>query len=239
MVQCFPCTLHTAHCTLHTAHCTLHTAHCTLHTAHCTLHTAHCTLHTHTILAPCRTTCEGVMRVLRQNKDSVMAMLEAFVHDPLINWRLLNTTEAATEAALARESDGGQAAGAHPPGVPRVVSSPSKCWCGASVQYAQCILRVRGHSAACASAQRLMLTFSCGCPAAATTAAGPPGPMDAAHHPGAAAAQAAITAAAGSAGGIGMPSPPRRDARERELREALGALGDANEVRAWLCARAV
>lgn len=54
-----------------------------------------------------RTTCENVMRVLRTNKDSVMAMLEAFVHDPLINWRLLNTTEATTEAALARETDGG------------------------------------------------------------------------------------------------------------------------------------
>ena len=40
----------------------------------------------------CRFTCENVMRVLRSNKDSVMAMLEAFVHDPLINWRLLNTT---------------------------------------------------------------------------------------------------------------------------------------------------
>ena len=39
-----------------------------------------------------RSTCEGVMQVLRGNKDSVMAMLEAFVHDPLINWRLLNTT---------------------------------------------------------------------------------------------------------------------------------------------------
>ena len=39
-----------------------------------------------------RSTCEGVMSVLRGNKDSVMAMLEAFVHDPLINWRLLNTT---------------------------------------------------------------------------------------------------------------------------------------------------
>ena len=34
----------------------------------------------------------GVMSVLRSNKDSVMAMLEAFVHDPLINWRLLNQT---------------------------------------------------------------------------------------------------------------------------------------------------
>eukprot|EP01026_Neomeris_dumetosa_P077892 TRINITY_DN8412_c1_g1_i1.p1 TRINITY_DN8412_c1_g1~~TRINITY_DN8412_c1_g1_i1.p1 ORF type:complete len:311 (-),score=37.66 TRINITY_DN8412_c1_g1_i1:282-1163(-) len=36
-----------------------------------------------------RLTCEHVMRVLRSDKDSVMAMLEAFVHDPLINWRLV------------------------------------------------------------------------------------------------------------------------------------------------------
>jgi phosphatidylinositol kinase/protein kinase (PI-3 family) len=36
-----------------------------------------------------RITCENVMRVLRDNKDSLMAVLEAFVHDPLINWRLL------------------------------------------------------------------------------------------------------------------------------------------------------
>ncbi|CAO3650716.1 unnamed protein product [Cunninghamella blakesleeana] len=37
-----------------------------------------------------RITCEHVMRVLRDNKDSLMAVLEAFVYDPLINWRLLN-----------------------------------------------------------------------------------------------------------------------------------------------------
>lgn len=43
------------------------------------------------------------MRVLRSNKDSVMAMLEAFVHDPLINWRLLNTPEAAPDAAPMHE----------------------------------------------------------------------------------------------------------------------------------------
>jgi FKBP12-rapamycin complex-associated protein len=36
-----------------------------------------------------RITCEAVMNVLRHNKDSLMAVLEAFVHDPLINWRLL------------------------------------------------------------------------------------------------------------------------------------------------------
>ncbi|KAJ3227345.1 phosphatidylinositol kinase- protein kinase tor1 [Clydaea vesicula] len=33
-----------------------------------------------------RITCENVMRVLRTNKDSLMAVLEAFIHDPLINW---------------------------------------------------------------------------------------------------------------------------------------------------------
>eukprot|EP00455_Lapot_gusevi_P043451 TRINITY_DN5289_c0_g1_i3.p1 TRINITY_DN5289_c0_g1~~TRINITY_DN5289_c0_g1_i3.p1 ORF type:complete len:1031 (-),score=314.04 TRINITY_DN5289_c0_g1_i3:149-2875(-) len=38
-----------------------------------------------------RTTCSRVMRVLRENKESVMAVLEAFVYDPLINWRLLKT----------------------------------------------------------------------------------------------------------------------------------------------------
>ncbi|RYY34815.1 hypothetical protein EON62_02975, partial [archaeon] len=37
-----------------------------------------------------RSTCEAVMRVMRTHRDSVMAMLEAFVHDPLITWRLLN-----------------------------------------------------------------------------------------------------------------------------------------------------
>ena len=31
-----------------------------------------------------------VMTVLRDNNDSLVATLEAFVHDPLISWRLLN-----------------------------------------------------------------------------------------------------------------------------------------------------
>lgn len=35
-------------------------------------------------------TCESVMRVLRAHKDSVMAVLEAFVYDPLLNWRLID-----------------------------------------------------------------------------------------------------------------------------------------------------
>jgi hypothetical protein len=37
-----------------------------------------------------RLTCEKVMKVLRENNDSLVATLEAFVHDPLISWRLLN-----------------------------------------------------------------------------------------------------------------------------------------------------
>ena len=37
-----------------------------------------------------RMTCHNVMRVLRENKDSVMAVLEAFVYDPLLNWRLVD-----------------------------------------------------------------------------------------------------------------------------------------------------
>jgi FKBP12-rapamycin complex-associated protein len=36
-----------------------------------------------------RLTCEAVMSVLRDNGDSLMATLEAFVHDPLVSWRLL------------------------------------------------------------------------------------------------------------------------------------------------------
>ena len=30
------------------------------------------------------------MKVLRENKDSLMAVLEAFVYDPLLNWRLID-----------------------------------------------------------------------------------------------------------------------------------------------------
>uniref|UniRef100_A0A7M5XP27 non-specific serine/threonine protein kinase n=1 Tax=Clytia hemisphaerica TaxID=252671 RepID=A0A7M5XP27_9CNID len=37
-----------------------------------------------------RMTCESVMRVLRESKDSLMAVLEAFVYDPLLNWRLID-----------------------------------------------------------------------------------------------------------------------------------------------------
>ena len=39
--------------------------------------------------------CETVMRVLRENKESVMAVLEAFVYDPLLGWRLIHQKNAA------------------------------------------------------------------------------------------------------------------------------------------------
>jgi FKBP12-rapamycin complex-associated protein len=38
-----------------------------------------------------RHTCEITMHVLRDNKESLLAVLEAFVYDPLINWRLMPT----------------------------------------------------------------------------------------------------------------------------------------------------
>lgn len=40
-----------------------------------------------------RSTCERTMTVLRESRDSLVAMLEAFVHDPLISWRLIGDTE--------------------------------------------------------------------------------------------------------------------------------------------------
>jgi len=57
-----------------------------------------------------RTMCESVMKVMREHKDSVMAVLEAFVYDPLLNWRLMDiqTKEAAssTKPRGAAEGDG-------------------------------------------------------------------------------------------------------------------------------------
>jgi FKBP12-rapamycin complex-associated protein len=38
------------------------------------------------------------MNVLRDNKESLMAVLEAFVYDPLINWRLMQTEADAPRA---------------------------------------------------------------------------------------------------------------------------------------------
>lgn len=36
-----------------------------------------------------RLTCERVLRLLRNSNDSILAVLEAFVYDPVLNWRLV------------------------------------------------------------------------------------------------------------------------------------------------------
>ena len=56
-------------------------------------------------------TCEAVMRVLRSNRDSVMAMLEAFVHDPLMNWRLIFNESDVKEVMQRVAGEGGPAPG--------------------------------------------------------------------------------------------------------------------------------
>lgn len=40
-----------------------------------------------------KSNCENVMRLLRSNKDSLIAILEEFVTDPLITWRMLAENE--------------------------------------------------------------------------------------------------------------------------------------------------
>ncbi|KDN41769.1 putative TOR1-1-phosphatidylinositol 3-kinase [Tilletiaria anomala UBC 951] len=57
-----------------------------------------------------KVTTENVMRVLRDNKESVLALLEAFVHDPLISWRLVTDDTTEQKAPDAHEHE---ASGAH------------------------------------------------------------------------------------------------------------------------------
>jgi serine/threonine-protein kinase mTOR len=49
-------------------------------------------------------TCDITMTVLREEKVSVMAMLEAFVFDPLINWRLLQSRPTQVRHQLAHNA---------------------------------------------------------------------------------------------------------------------------------------
>ncbi|KAG8754899.1 phosphatidylinositol kinase- protein kinase tor1 [Ceratobasidium sp. 428] len=63
-----------------------------------------------------RNTCVITMEVLRQNKDSLLAVLEAFVWDPLVNWRLMQLAAAAVATAGGQSSSirGGQLRGGLP-----------------------------------------------------------------------------------------------------------------------------
>ena len=45
-----------------------------------------------------RITCERVLDLIRNNRDTVMAMLEAFIYDPLVTWRLLPSGSGMDEA---------------------------------------------------------------------------------------------------------------------------------------------
>ena len=45
------------------------------------------------------------MRVIRENKESLMAVLEAFVYDPLINWRLLTTASPKVDGKQPRNGE--------------------------------------------------------------------------------------------------------------------------------------
>ncbi|KAH7327706.1 atypical PIKK FRAP protein kinase [Rhizoctonia solani] len=55
-----------------------------------------------------RNTCIITMEVLRGNRDSLLAVLEAFVWDPLINWRLMQLAAAAAAAGAPSSLRGGQ-----------------------------------------------------------------------------------------------------------------------------------
>lgn len=46
-----------------------------------------------------RATCEIVMQVLRDNKESLVAVLATLVCDPVLNWRLLKKNDSISEPA--------------------------------------------------------------------------------------------------------------------------------------------
>ena len=50
-----------------------------------------------------RITCQSVMHLLREHKQSVMAVLEALAYDPLMNWRLLEQEEQEKEKEKEKE----------------------------------------------------------------------------------------------------------------------------------------
>ena len=73
-----------------------------------------------------RMTCESVMSLIRRNKDSLMAMLEAFVYDPLLNWRLMEHTQPKSKRSVVGESVGSGGVGAtDTPQTPIMETTPS------------------------------------------------------------------------------------------------------------------
>jgi len=70
-----------------------------------------------------RSTCERTMTVLRDSRDSLVAMLEAFVYDPLISWRLVDLSPGRSSEKLAPEVDDFRGAVPTPDGDVRVENS--------------------------------------------------------------------------------------------------------------------
>jgi hypothetical protein len=66
-----------------------------------------------------------VMSCLRDNKDSLMAVLEAFVHDPLITWRLVEVGGAEGAEKLVGDSGEADSSSTNPtPGLSKPMSRP-------------------------------------------------------------------------------------------------------------------
>ena len=86
-----------------------------------------------------RSTCESVMRVLRNNKDSLMAVLEAFVYDPLLNWRLMEGA-AGAKSKKAKKEQPAPAAPTAPLPTPAVQAMPAA---GAAGAYAPVAVAAR------------------------------------------------------------------------------------------------
>lgn len=67
-----------------------------------------------------RLTCERVLRLLRNNHDSILAVLEAFVYDPVMNWRLTETSDRKENAFLNQDQEEQQLTGSHTEAIARV-----------------------------------------------------------------------------------------------------------------------
>jgi FKBP12-rapamycin complex-associated protein len=52
-----------------------------------------------------RLTCERVLRLLRSNNDSILAVLESFVYDPVLNWRFTEEGAAGKDIRARYETD--------------------------------------------------------------------------------------------------------------------------------------
>lgn len=70
-----------------------------------------------------RLTCERVLRLLRNNHDSILAVLESFVYDPVLNWRLTESSvgrPAELAEVVAAASEQQQLTGSHSDAISRV-----------------------------------------------------------------------------------------------------------------------